>query len=131
MEEDYDQHRRRFRVRPRLILVQGRVNGVEVLIEIDTGKSRTAIDRSFVRRLALEESPRGARVGTVKVGPRSTEVSWARIVDTSGISRELVRPISLGLGSDTLSRFVWTVDYKQGRLWIEAPAGTQVERQNY
>jgi hypothetical protein len=116
---------------PRLILVYGTVNEVEVVIEIDTGKSRTTVDRGLVRRLELEEGPKGARIGTVELGPRSKEVSWARVVDTSGISHGLPSPISLGLGSDTLSQFVWTVDYKQGRLWIEAPASTLADRKKH
>jgi hypothetical protein len=38
---------------PRLILIRGRVQGREVLIEVDTGKSRTTIDRELVEALGL------------------------------------------------------------------------------
>jgi len=106
---------------PRLILVRGRVQGHDVLIEIDTGKSRTTIDRKLVRTLGLEVGPNGIRVGRIDLGPRSWIVSRARIVDTSGISKVLPMPISLGIGSDILAGFVFTVDYGAGRLWVELP----------
>lgn len=90
-----------------------------MLIEIDTGKSRTTINRSVVEDLGLEETPAGAVVGKIQLGPRTFTVSSAKVVDTSGISRGLPMPISFGLGSDILSEFVFTVDYDLGRLWIE------------
>ncbi len=106
---------------PLLILVMGRVQDHDVLIEIDTGKSRTTIDRGLVELLAEGETSEGARVGTVELGPRTWLVESARVVDTSGISKGLPIPISLGIGSDLLSEFVFTVDYSSGQLWIEAP----------
>lgn len=104
---------------PRLILVTGSIRGREVLVEIDTGKSRTTVDRSLVQDLGLEETSDGAVVGEIQLGPRIFTVSSARVVDTSGISRGLPMSISLGLGSDVLSEFVFTVDYESGRFWIE------------
>ena len=106
---------------PRLILVQGKVRGHDVLIEIDTGKSRTTIDRELVGVLDLERTPDGVRIGRIELGPREPSVSSARIVDTSGISEGLPMPISLGIGSDILAGFVFTVDYGARRLWIQDP----------
>ena len=103
---------------PRLILVEGSVNGRPVLIEIDTGKSRTTVDRALVEALNLRRDDRGVRVGTVRLGPLTFEVESAREVDTSGISEGLPTPISLGIGSDNLRRFVWGVDYSAGKLWL-------------
>jgi hypothetical protein len=34
------------------------------------------------------------------------------------INPELEDPILVGVGSDVLSQFVWTVDYDAGTLWI-------------
>lgn len=104
---------------PLLVLVRGRVQGRDVLVEIDTGKSRTTVDRRLVDLLAMDETPGGAQVGVVELGPRTWTVDRARVVDTSGISRGLPEPISLGIGSDLLAGFVFTVDYRAGRLWIE------------
>lgn len=106
---------------PLLILVIGRVQGRRVLIEIDTGKSRTTVDRGLVELLALNATSDGVRVGTIELGPRTWLVEAARVVDTSGISKGLPMPISLGIGSDLLDDFVFTVDYSTGRLWIETP----------
>jgi hypothetical protein len=36
----------------------------------------------------------------------------------TGIDPALPEPILVGVGSDLLSRFVWTVDYAAGVLWI-------------
>ena len=106
---------------PRLVLVGGRVQGHDVLVEIDTGKSRSTIDRALVSLLALAETSAGVRVGKVELGPRSWTVEAARVVDTSGISEGLPVPISFGIGSDLLAGFVFTVDYGTSRLWIEVP----------
>jgi len=106
---------------PRLILVSGRVEGRDVIIEIDTGKSRTTIDRNLVELLGLEDTGSGVRLGRVELGPRGWSVPSARVVDTSGVSEGLPTKISLGVGSDVLSGFVLTVDYASGLFWIEQP----------
>jgi hypothetical protein len=103
---------------PRLVLVVGSIQGREVLVELDTGKSRGTVDRALVRELALDTSERGALVGTVSLGSHTLEIGWAREVDTGGISDGLPSPILLGMGSDVLSGFVWTVDYESGMLWL-------------
>jgi len=106
---------------PYLILVEGTVNGQEALIEIDTGKSRTTIDHLLAEALSLDQTENGVRVDQVGVGPRHWRVSSARVVDTSGISEGLPRRVSLGIGSDTLDDFVFTVDYAAGLFWMEDP----------
>lgn len=106
---------------PRLILVRGHVEGREVLIEIDTGKSRTTIDRTLVGLLGLEEGPGGVALESVKLGSREWSVEAARIVDTSGISEGLPSTIALGVGSDVLSGFVFAVDYEAGRFYMADP----------
>ena len=47
-------------------------------------------------------------------------VPSAKEVDQTAIDPSLPEPIVAGLGSDVLSRFVWTVDYEAGVLWIPA-----------
>lgn len=106
---------------PRLILVHATVRGRDVLVEIDTGKSRTTVDRELAAELELEPLPRGVRVGALQLGPRSFTVGSGRIVNTSAISEGLSAPISLGVGSDLLAQFVFTVDYRAGLLWIQEP----------
>ena len=43
-------------VRPGLIVVRGAANGQPVLVELDTGKSRTTVDRAWVSRLGLRKA---------------------------------------------------------------------------
>jgi len=102
----------------RLILVFGSVRGRDVLFEIDTGKSRGTVNRSLVDDLVLERGDRGVLVGDVQLGGRNLEIGWAREVDTGGISEGLPAPVMIGIGSDVLSDFVWTVDYESGMLWL-------------
>lgn len=106
---------------PRLILVYGSLGERKVLIEIDTGKSRTTIDRSLVEELDLGRSSSGVTVGEVRLGPRTLSISSAKVVSTSGISGGLPMPISLGIGSDKLADFLFTVDFEWDQLWIEQP----------
>ena len=106
---------------PRLILVRGQVEGREVLMEIDTGKSRTTIDRTLVRLLGLEEGQRGVALESVQLGSREWSVEAARVVDTSGISEGLPSGIGLGVGSDVLSGFVFAVDYEAGQFYMADP----------
>ena len=107
--------------RPRLILLWGAVRGRQVIVELDTGKSRTTVDRRLVEDLDLEVTEQGAVLGAIDVGPWRFDVASARVVDTSGISRGLPARIMIGVGSDLLQRFVWTVDYAAGRVYVSNP----------
>lgn len=104
---------------PRLILVEGEVNGRSALFEIDTGKNRTTVDHLLVEDLSLEPVETGVVVGRVRLGPREWNVTSARVVNTAGISQGLPSRISLGIGSDVLRGFIFTVDYAAGLLWVE------------
>lgn len=106
---------------PMLILVRGSIGDRRVLIELDTGKSRTVINPDLASELGLESTTRGVVIGNLGIGDRSFEHVSARKVDQSGIDAALSEPILAGVGSDILSRFVWTVDYESNRLWIGNP----------
>jgi len=103
---------------PLLILTYAQLEGRDVLVEIDTGKSRTTIDRSLVEALRLPVTERGAEVGNVRLGSWSWTVGSARVVDTAGISKGLPTRIALGIGSDVLRNFVLSVDYRSSQLWL-------------
>ena len=105
---------------PMLILVQGAIEGRNVLLELDTGKSRTVINPALATDLALKRGPRGVAIGNLRIGDLLFEVPSAKEVDQTAIDPALPEPILAGVGSDILSRFVWTVDYEAGRLWIPA-----------
>ena len=109
---------------PLLILVYGLVNGRRTLIELDTGKSRTVINPSLASELGLTKNSRGAAIENLQIGALSFNVPSAKEVDQTGIDRALQEPIRAGIGSDILSRFVWTVDYETGLLWIPNIKGT-------
>ena len=107
---------------PRLVLVRGEVEGREVLIELDTGKSRTVIHPELASRLGLARNRHGVVIESLRLGDLELAVKSAKEVDQTGIETGLPEPILLGLGSDVLSRFVWTVDYDGGALWIPVSA---------
>lgn len=103
---------------PRLILIRGHVEGRSVLLELDTGKSRTVIHPQLAAQLALKRGPRGVAIQDLRIGVLSFPVPSAKEVDQTGIDPTLPEPILAGVGSDVLSRFVWTVDYDAGVLWV-------------
>jgi hypothetical protein len=108
----------RSRRHPMLILVRGTVDGRGVLLELDTGKSRTVINPELASELALKRGLRGVAIESLRIGDLSFEVPSAKEVDQTAIDPALPEPILAGVGSDILSRFVWTVDYETGVLWI-------------
>jgi len=99
---------------PMLILVRGTIEGRPVLIELDTGKSRTVINPNLAATLAPHVVMR------LRIGGRSFEIRRPKEVDQTGIDPTLPEPILVGVGSDVLARFVWTVDYDTSLLWIPA-----------
>ena len=103
---------------PTLILVRGTVEGRRILIELDTGKSRTVINPELARSLKLDKGARGVRIGNLQVGNLSFEIPSAKEVDQTGIDTGSPERILAGIGSDVLSQIVWTVDYKSGVLWL-------------
>jgi len=103
---------------PALILVKGSVNGREILIEVDTGKSRSVIHPGLATEMKLERSADEIRIDELRIGDLSFDVPNAKPVDQTAIDPELPEPILAGIGSDLLSQFVWTVDYAAGVLWI-------------
>jgi predicted aspartyl protease len=103
---------------PRLILAMGRVNGRSVLIEFDTGASRTNIDPQLVRDLALPAARNGVRIDSLEIGPLRFVVPSAKVVPKSGIDPTLTLPIQIAVGSDILGRVTLTVDYAEGRLVV-------------
>jgi hypothetical protein len=107
---------------PRLILVRGTVEGREVLIELDTGKSRTVINPALASESGLKRGRRGVAIKELRIGDLSFGVPSAKEVDQTAIDPDLREPILAGIGSDLLSRFVWTVDYEAGVLWIPEQA---------
>lgn len=94
-----------------MIVIRGEVNGYPILIQIDTGKSRTCVDPVLVEKMNLPEATRGYRIDKIQLGPHSFKVTSAKKVSFRGISGDLPEPILLGIGSDILSQVVLSVDY--------------------
>ena len=105
---------------PSLILVHGIIHGRRVLMELDTGKSRTVVHPGLAAALELEKRPDGVRVERLALGDLSFQVPSAKLVDQTAIDPDLPEPIRVGVGSDILSKVVWTVDDASGLLWIPA-----------
>ena len=94
-----------------MIVIRGEVNGYPVLIQIDTGKSRTCVDPVLVEKMNLPEVTRGYRIDEIQLGPYSFMVTSAKKVSFRGISGDLPEPILIGMGSDILSQVILSVDY--------------------
>ncbi len=96
-----------------MIIIGGEVNGHQVLIQVDTGKSRTCVDPELVKKIDLPEVKRGYRIDKIQLGSYSFKVTSAKKVSFRGISGDLPEPILLGIGSDILSQVVLSVDYSK------------------
>ena len=103
---------------PALILVQGTIEGHSVVMELDTGKSRTVVNPGLVSELDLKPTASGVRVESIQIGNLSYSVRSAKEVDQTAIDTGSRESIMVGVGSDILSQFVWTVDYETGVLWL-------------
>lgn len=101
---------------PGMLVVEGFVNGRKVLIQIDTGKSRTCVDRSLAIKLNLASNAHGYAVSNVHIGTWKFSVRSAREDNFSGISKDLPSPILLGIGSDVLPQVIMTVDYPRNTI---------------
>jgi hypothetical protein len=105
-----------------MIVIEGQVNGIETLFQIDTGKSRTTIDEGLIARAGLKENNtffrKGYKVDRVTLGKRSFSVDCAKVSNFNAISRGYPRPILIGIGADILSRIVLTVDYSQKKVFV-------------
>lgn len=98
---------------PGMIVVKGSVNGRLVLIQFDTGKSRSVVDPLLVKELNLLQDEHGALIKEIKLGSRSFSVKSAKVLSLAGLSRGYPEPILLGIGSDIISQMVLSVDYQR------------------
>jgi hypothetical protein len=104
---------------PRLIVVEGRFRGEPILIELDTGKSRTAVDPVWARSVGLAVGRLDTVVvGEIQVGGSLCDIRDAKPVRLGAIDPDLPAPLVISLGSDTLSRFILTVDYGRGLVLL-------------
>lgn len=103
---------------PELILVRGTVIGRPVTMQLDTGKSRTVISPILAAELGLRRVYDGVGIPSVRIGDCEFSVHSAREGDLSGIDPTLTDPIQVGVGSDILSQFAWSVDYERRILWV-------------
>ena len=102
-----------------MIVVRGQVNGRATLIQIDTGKSRTCVDKKLIAELSLPQNENGAQIAQVQIAGVTLTPTRAKEVDFSGISGSLPEPILLGIGSDSLKGVVMTVDYRGGVVLLQ------------
>jgi ABC-type branched-subunit amino acid transport system substrate-binding protein/predicted aspartyl protease len=102
-----------------LILVAGQVNGRQVVIELDTGKSRTVVDTEIVRSLQLPAAKNGYRIDEIRLGQLVFKAPSAKEKSFKGISKGLEKAIGLGIGSDLLAQVVLTVDYRAGMVVLQ------------
>lgn len=99
---------------PYLIIVEGILNGQPILIELDTGKSRTVIDPEMISKLNLKSNSRGVEVKELEIAGIKFSFSNGKVKNFHGISESLPSPIRIGLGSDFLKDFIFSVDYQKG-----------------
>ncbi|MDP4145306.1 MAG: hypothetical protein Q8936_12620 [Bacillota bacterium] len=103
-----------------MIVVKGTVNGRDALIQIDTGKGSTSIDKKLVSSLNLNSKLGIYEIDNIKLGCLVFSSHKAKVSDFSHISNGYSQPITLSLGSDIISQFVLTVDYQNNVVIINS-----------
>ncbi|HHT47795.1 MAG TPA: hypothetical protein GXZ98_00680 [Firmicutes bacterium] len=96
----------------------GVVNGEKVLIQLDTGCSRTCVDEKVITKFNLPANTWGYEIKDVRLGSFQFRIKNAKKVSFAGISEGYPGPIMLCLGSDTISKVVFTVDYSDKKVII-------------
>jgi hypothetical protein len=102
-----------------LLLVWGEIGDRRVLMQIDTGKSRSTIDPELAGSLGLEETGTGVVLEGLRLGGDAFSVPSAKLVVLRQIDPTLSDPILVGIGSDILRDVVLTVDRIGGRLLVQ------------
>lgn len=126
----------------RLAMIDLDLGGETVAFVLDTGASRSAVDRELAHRLRLGVVARDQivmGVGGVRRADLVRVRGWsasgirlpqarAAVLDVPRVPRGLAPgPAFLGLlGSDVLRRFgAVTIDYENGRLWLRGRSATE------
>lgn len=99
-----------------LIVVKGKVNGYEALIQINTGKNNTSIDPRLVQQLNLTSTNEGYVIDTITLGNYEFSVPNASKINLKPLDNGFEKPVLLCVGSDILSRVVMTIDYKKNEV---------------
>lgn len=102
----------------KMIVVKGKVNGHEVLIQIDTGRTKTCIDARLADKLKLTKTDEGHVIDSILLGSYEFNVPNAEEVDLKALDKNFSEPVLISIGSDVISRMVLTVDYFKNQIII-------------
>jgi hypothetical protein len=108
-----------------ILYVRARVNGRDAIVYLDTGYSVSFIDPSFADGLALVERQQNKfklfrqRV-PVELGGRTFIIDEVR-EDAIRRGTRFDTPVGLLLGSDVLSHFIITIDFRAKKLVLAVP----------
>ena len=115
------------------MIVPATLNNHQTEVLLDTGASVTTIDTSYARSIGLPHGQRiagrgaGGTVDAELVSGLSLEVGDVRldklnagVLDLSGISRAIGRPIHVVLGRDFFNSAVVSIDWAAGKLWVRS-----------
>lgn len=122
-----------------LIEIEVQVNGQHASAVLDTGATRTTLDRSFATRTGIEsrEGFRGngltdglfgglASGIAIDIGGRRLAVLESAVLDLSGISAALGYRVDIVLGQELFETRLVEIDFPSNRLRLLAP-GTELE----
>jgi len=99
------------------LYLEGKVNGQEVVVYIDSGSSHSFVDRSLLEAASISKAG-GNDVCLSEIpvssGGLNLEISRVRVSDIRR-NTNYVKPVRMVIGSDLLRHFVFTVDRTPGR----------------
>lgn len=102
----------------KMIVVKGKIDGQEVLIQIDTGRARTSIDSRLASKLKLNKTDEGYVIDSLEIGNYDFNIPNAQEMNLKELDENFPEPVLVSIGSDVISRVVLTVDYYTGQVII-------------
>ncbi len=103
-----------------LVLVEGKVSGTPIYLQVDTGKSSTELDPKIQAIREFKKESQGYVIDAVTVGPFVVQSRFGRMFGSlEGLGHGLGLPVYVGLGSDFLKSFLVTIDYISRSVVLE------------
>lgn len=119
----------------RRIFVDVEFGGRKVAAMIDSGAASSVMDASFAKQGGVRSAGGGSAIGVagtaavaigsatdVRIGTLTLKALPLAVMDLSGVSSQIGRPLELVIGRDLFDQLVVTIDAQRGTLTLVDPA---------
>lgn len=125
----------------RRIFVDAEVGGRMVSAMIDSGAASSVLDTAFAGRTGVRSSGAGSAIGAagtaavaigsagdVKLGSLTLQALPFAVMDLTGVSMQLGRPLQMVIGRDLFDQLVVTLDARNRTITLSDPGGFAPEK---